>query len=131
FWMPITPPTGSKLHAETHPETGRMHAAADPEQLQPRSGGLRTLHGLRHHADRGGDHGARLLRDRTEPGLYRRRHRTLAVVHRRRGPAGGNRRNLRRPQGEAARGMNAPLLSGWIEHWSLARLRSDDRVWGK
>ncbi len=39
------------------------------------------------------------------------------------GGAGGNRRDLRRPQGQEAGGMNAPLLPGRIEHWPLARLR--------
>jgi len=64
-----------------------------------------------------------LLRDRVEPGLCRRRHRALAVLHGAGSRSGGNRRNLRRPQGQAARGMNVPLLPGRIEHWPLARLR--------
>jgi hypothetical protein len=48
----------------------------------PGSGGLRALHGIGHHADRGRDHGAGLLRDRAEPGLCRCRRAALADVHR-------------------------------------------------
>ena len=117
------PRSGCRRRAR-HPEAGGMHAPPDPEQFQPRTGGVRTVHGIRHHADRGGNHRPRLLRRRDEPGLCRRRHRTLAVFPWRGRGAGGDRRELRRPQGQAAPGMKAPLLPGRIEHWRLAHLKS-------
>ena len=40
-----------------HPEAGRVHAPADPQQQLARPGGLRAVHGLGHDADRGRDHG--------------------------------------------------------------------------
>ena len=43
-----------------HTEARRVHAPADPQQQLPRPGGLRALHGIGDHADRGGDHGSGL-----------------------------------------------------------------------
>ena len=45
-----------------HPEAGRVHAPADPQQLLARPGGLRAVHGVGHDTDRGRDHRAGLPR---------------------------------------------------------------------
>ena len=46
-----------------HPEARRMYAPSDPEQFQPGPSCLRAFYGLGHYANRGGNHGAGLLRD--------------------------------------------------------------------
>lgn len=55
-------PGPGRRHRARHAETGGMHAAADPEQLEPGTGNLRAVHGIWHHADRGRDHRPGLLR---------------------------------------------------------------------
>ena len=74
-----------------HPEAGRVHAPADPQQQLARPGGLRAVHGIGHDADRGRDHGAGLPRHRAQPGLCRRSRRALAAVHRQGGGSGWKR----------------------------------------
>ena len=92
------PRSGCRRRAR-HPEAGGMHAPPDPEQFQPRTGGVRTVHGIRHHADRGGNHRPRLFRRGAERRLCRRGGRALAVFHRRGRDAGRDWRELRHPQG--------------------------------
>ena len=65
-----------------HREAGRVHEAADREQLLARPGGVRAVLGLRHHHHRRRDHRPVLPCDRAEPGLCRCRHPPLAGVYR-------------------------------------------------
>ena len=83
-------PRPGRHHRPRHPEAGRMHAPADPQQLaRPGQAVYEPFIGLGHHADRRRDHRARLPRHRAQPGLRRCRGRALAAVHRQ---AGGARR---------------------------------------
>ena len=68
-----------------HAEAGRVHEAADREQLLARPGRLRAVLGLRHHHHRGRDDGPGLLRHRAAGPVRRCRGRALAAIHRRRG----------------------------------------------
>ena len=80
-------PRPGRRDGPRHPEAGRVHAPADPQQQLARPGGLRAVHGIGHDADRGRDHGPGLPRDRAQPGLRRCGGRALAAVHRQGGGA--------------------------------------------
>ena len=70
-------PTGPR-----HREAGRMHAAADREQLVARPGGLRAVLGIRHHDHCRRDDRPLLPCRRAQSRLCRCRHHPLAGLHR-------------------------------------------------
>jgi len=74
-------------------EAGRVHEAADGEQLVGRPGSVRALLGVGDHHHRGGDDGSVLSGNRAEPGLCGCRRPPLAGLHRR-----GGRTRRRRPK---------------------------------
>ena len=86
-----------------HAEAGRVHEAADREQLLARPGGLRAVQRLRHDHHRGRDHRPVLPRHRADAAVRRCRGRALAGVHRRDCEAGGGRPDVRRGRGRTPR----------------------------
>ncbi len=110
-----------------HPEAGRMHAAPDAEQLQPRTGSLRAVLRVRHHADRGREFRPGLLCHGTGRGVRgclcpalagllgtcgsaRRRWPRLCRDHRRTAGSGGMSQTRRMSALEAA----SNVVVGWL-----------------
>jgi ParB-like chromosome segregation protein Spo0J len=72
-----------------HAEAGRMHEAADREQLLTRAGGLRAIQRVPHHHHCCRDNRPLLPRDRTDAAIRRCRSGALAGLHGRDCEAGG------------------------------------------
>ena len=83
-------PGPGRRHRPWHPEAGRVHAPADPEQLQPRPGGLRAVLRIGDDAHCRRDDGAGLPRGGARPGLRGRGGAALAGVHGQVGGADGS-----------------------------------------
>ena len=85
------PQAASIRDRSQHAEAGRVHEAADREQLLARPGGLRAVQRIRHDHHRRRDHRPVLPRDRADAAVRRCRGRALAGIHRRDGETGDGR----------------------------------------